>query len=143
MKPSSGRRTLLIAAAIAIAAVAGYTLLGSQPGAGTAAITHLGPEAFMERMQGDPGAVVVDVRTPAEFQSGHLPGAINVELDRLEGLASTALPDRNARLLVYCRSGNRSSFAVNILEKQGYTRLVNMTGGIAQWSAQGYPVVVP
>ena len=138
---SRNRKWLITAIAATVIALGAYWLVGAAGGADTgSAVTNSGPEAFMAALRADPQAVLVDVRTPQEFAEGHLPGAVNVELDRLEALAPTALPDRNAHLLVYCHSGNRSSFAVQILERMGYTRLVNMVGGIAAWSGEGYPV---
>lgn len=142
MHSRSRRRTLLVTAVIAaVVALGAFWLVGTPGGADThSAVTDVGPEAFMAALRADPQAVLVDVRTPQEFAAGHLPGAVNVELDRLEAMAPTTLPDRNAHLLVYCHSGNRSSFAVQILERMGYTRLVNLVGGIAAWSSGGYPV---
>lgn len=140
MRIKSKGRAAAYFAAIIVIAVGAYWVLWSQPGQ-AGAIRHLGPGEAVAELQSDPQAILVDVRTPAEFQSGHLRGALNLELDRLEAQAAQALPDKNANLVVYCRSGNRSAFAVQILERMGYTHLVNVTGGIAAWSAQGLPVV--
>ncbi|HKJ00569.1 MAG TPA: rhodanese-like domain-containing protein [bacterium] len=145
MKATSRRRALIYVSAAVILVAAGYLALrpdvGADAGSTTHAIQYLGPTAAQEFLQTDPKAVLVDVRTPAEFQSGHLQGAMNLELDRLEGLAAQALPNKDAHLVVYCHSGNRSSFAVTILQRMGYTHLVDVTGGIAAWEQQGLPVV--
>ena len=141
MQPRSRNPVLIYSiAVIALVVVASGWLLASGGNSSSGGVVHIGPSDFMEAMKGDPAAILVDVRTPAEFAEGHLPGALNVELDRLADLAPSLLPDKNAHLLVYCRSGNRSGFAVSMLKNQGYSRLVNMTGGIVQWSRQGYPV---
>lgn len=141
MQPRPRKRALVYTlAAIAVVVIAAGWLLASGGQGGASGIVHTGPTGFMEALKSDPAAIVVDVRTPQEFAEGHLPGAINVELDRLPDLAPSLLPDKNAHLLVYCRSGSRSGFAVSILDQMGYSRLVDMTGGIVQWSHQGYPV---
>lgn len=64
------------------------------------------------------GAVVIDVRTPEEFRSGHLQGAINIPLDRLQGQLTT-LKKKNAPVITVCRSGARSGAAADILRKNG------------------------
>ncbi len=64
------------------------------------------------------GAIVVDVRTPEEFRSGHLPGAINIPLDRLPSQMA-ALRKKNAPIITVCRSGARSGAAVDLLRKNG------------------------
>jgi phage shock protein E len=66
------------------------------------------------------GALVVDVRTPAEFAAGAYPGATNIPLDQVEKRLAD-FGDRKRAIVVYCRSGNRSGQAKVILEKNGFT----------------------
>lgn len=75
---------------------------------------------------------IVDVRSAAEYADGHVPGAILAPLNELPANAETILPNKDATLLIYCRSGNRSAQAVNILRQLGYTRLYDF-GGIMSW----------
>ena len=86
-----------------------------------------------------PDLVILDVRTQAEYDEGHIEGAIlipNTEIsDRLDEL------DDNDELLVYCRTGNRSSQAVEILEDAGFDKIYHMNDGISKWISEGYPVV--
>ena len=81
-----------------------------------------------------PGAVLLDVRSPQEYQEGHIPGSKNVPLQRLEDI-SEAAPDRAAPLFVYCYSGARSGQAVSVLNGMGYADVRNI-GGIAAWSGE-------
>jgi rhodanese-related sulfurtransferase len=83
--------------------------------------------------------VILDVRTTPEFDSGHLEGAINIPVEEL----SQRLSELNQKdeLLVYCRTGNRSTTAVRILRENGYDRIYHMDGGIAAWNAAGFPTV--
>lgn len=85
------------------------------------------------KMMMDAGEVtVVDVRSAAEYAMGHVPGAALVPLDTLAAQAKTALPDLDATLLVYCRSGNRSASAAKMLKDLGYTKVYDF-GGIMDW----------
>jgi phage shock protein E len=72
------------------------------------------------------GAVVVDVRTPAEFQSGHLQSAVNWPLDRLQEAASRDLKDKNRAVLLHCLSGTRSGIARRQLKSMGFSRVYNL-----------------
>jgi rhodanese-related sulfurtransferase len=83
--------------------------------------------------------VILDVRTVSEFDSGHLEGAINIPVEVLSGRLSELNP--KDELLVYCRTGNRSTTAVGILKENGYDRIYHMDGGITAWNAAGFPTV--
>jgi phage shock protein E len=72
------------------------------------------------------GALVVDVRSPAEFNSGHLPKAINVPLDELETALPRRMKDKEQVLLLHCQSGMRSSMAKKRLERLGYANAFNL-----------------
>ena len=80
---------------------------------------------------GDP-VVIVDVRTPEEFAAGHIPGAINVPNEGILDEMPVELNDLNAEILLYCRSGRRSSEAAHKLLAMGYTNLYDF-GGIIDW----------
>ena len=72
------------------------------------------------------GALVIDVRTPGEFNSGHLPGAINLPLDQIETGLPQQVSDKNKVLLLHCQSGVRSGMAKSRLNKLGYTNAFNL-----------------
>ena len=76
--------------------------------------------------------MIVDVRTQEEYDSGHIEGAILVPLNTLLLEDFTALPDKEQVILVYCRSGNRSRSASQILVEAGYTGVYDF-GGINMW----------
>ena len=69
------------------------------------------------------GAFLVDVRTPSEFASGSVKGAVNIPLDKFSGQLSKFKGKKH--IVVFCRSGNRSSQAKSILEKNGFNNVVN------------------
>ena len=90
-------------------------------------------------IEGKPDMVILDVRTPSEFDDGHIEGAINIPVDYLaERLDELSKDDE---LLVYCRTGNRSARAVEILDDNGFTKIFHMNEGITGWIDAGYPVV--
>lgn len=70
--------------------------------------------------------MLVDVRTPEEYRAGHKEGAVNIPVDELEELAPQLLPDKNAVILLYCRTGKRADKAVETLRKMGYSHLENL-----------------
>jgi phage shock protein E len=71
------------------------------------------------------GVKVVDVRTPAEFQAGHVPGAVNIPFDQMPRRSGELGPP-STPLVLYCRSGRRSGIAVGTLKQQGFTRLYDL-----------------
>jgi rhodanese-related sulfurtransferase len=83
-------------------------------------------------------ALVLDVRDPGEFGAGHILGAKNVPLSRLGDAEVAKRKDRP--VIVYCDGGERSSKAVAALKKQGFARVVNLTGGLKAWQQAGLPV---
>ena len=96
------------------------------------------------RRQRDNGAVVIDVREAEEFESGHIPGAKHVPRGYLESRIENAVADRDAHVVLYCASGQRSALAAHTLEQLlGYSNVESMTGGITLWKDRGYEVEVP
>lgn len=85
--------------------------------------------------------VVLDVRTAAEYESGHLEGAQNIDVLGADFETSLAQLDKKATYLVYCKSGGRSARAMSIMEEKGFTVVYNMQGGITAWKAQSKPTV--
>ncbi|NMD38691.1 MAG: rhodanese-like domain-containing protein [Christensenellaceae bacterium] len=82
-------------------------------------------------MMDEGGVIILDVRTEEEFASGHIPNALNHSSGKMSTISNT-VPDKNATILVYCRSGVRSRGAVSEMIKQGYTNVIDF-GGIMSW----------
>src|SRR5437763_9636622 len=87
--------------------------------------------------------VFLDVREREEWDEGHIPGAVHIPRGWLESRIEQAVPDRSRRIVAYCASGNRSTFAAKTLEELGYADVVNLAGGINDWKRRGYPLEVP
>ena len=88
----------------------------------------------VKEFQKTSGAMLLDVRTPEEYRSGHLPGSKNIPLQTIDR-ASTVAENKNTALYVYCQSGARSRQAAGLLRQMGYTN-VNNIGGIAAYEGK-------
>lgn len=127
----------LLATAVAAVALAGCGAdePASEPAAAAPASSYaaLAATAVEQVEAGD--ATLIDVRTQEEWDAGHAPQAEHLELARLQ---AGELPDvpKDATIHVYCRSGNRATTAVEILEQAGYTDVTNI-GGLTDWQAAG------
>jgi rhodanese-related sulfurtransferase len=85
-------------------------------------------------------ALVVDVRDASEYAAGHVLGAKNVPLARIDA-AGADLAKRKAKpVIVYCATGERAGKAAASLKKQGFTRVFNLSGGLKAWQDAGLPV---
>ena len=81
------------------------------------------------------GYIILDVRRPDEYATGHIPNAINVPNESIGTFEIPELPDKNQLIMVYCRSGRRSKEASEKLVKLGYTNIVEF-GGILDWKGE-------
>ncbi|GAB7388408.1 rhodanese-like domain-containing protein [Bacillaceae bacterium] len=89
-------------------------------------------EELRDRMRNSDECLLIDVREPHEFCSGHIPGAINIPLSQLRQRLSEIPHDKE--IILYCRSGMRSRQAAKILQKRGIGRLYHLAGGMMSWS---------
>jgi len=105
---------------------------GKQEAPRKAEYRSISPEEAKKRMDAGEALIIVDVREPYEFDAGHIPGAINLPLGSLVDLAKTQLPDKDALIYLYCRSGARSRSGAMLMVKEGYTNLYDL-GGIINW----------
>ena len=88
-----------------------------------------------------PGVVVVDVRTPAEFAAGHIDGAVNLDVESPSFDAEMAKLDKTTTYAVYCHSGRRSGIATGKMGEAGFTKVYNLKGGISDLASAGGQVV--
>jgi rhodanese-related sulfurtransferase len=96
-------------------------------------------ELWAQAVEGE-GVVVLDVRTPEEYATGHIAGAVNVDVSAETFLSQAGALDPAASYGVYCRSGNRSQAAIDILTGAGFSHLLGLDGGITAWEAAGKPI---
>lgn len=104
-----------------------------------AAADDLAAEQFSGQIKSDPAGVVLDVRSPEEFQSGHISNAVNMDYNAPDFTQNTEGLDKTKTYYVYCKVGGRSSKAADILRSKGF-HAVTLNGGLDAWSASGLPV---
>ena len=127
-------RVLLLAS---LAGTVTWAAVGADP-----ALAPLSQEELLARIAaGAEAPFVLDVRTPEEFVTGHVPGAVNIPYDQLAGHLAEVPKDRD--VVLYCRSGRRAQLAAETLGSQGYTRLQHLEGDIAAWQANQRPMDTP
>ncbi|OLZ11383.1 rhodanese-like domain-containing protein [Sulfobacillus thermosulfidooxidans] len=94
--------------------------------------------ADLEARLADPDTIIIDVRTPHEFESGHIQGAIPIPLGR-ESIIATRWP-QNTPLIFICKTGHRSQAAAATAFKLGYTNISHLQGGMDRWKREGKPM---
>lgn len=118
--------------------VAGLLLAGCS--GGSAEVSDVDVAAASEIVAtGD--SVILDVRTPEEFAAGHLPDAVNIDVESADFTDRVSGLDETEPTLVYCRTGNRSAAAADQMVELGFSDVTNLEGGIEAWSAAGGKVV--
>lgn len=90
-------------------------------------------EEFKTFLAENTNAQLVDVRTPSEFQSGSIDGAENIDYNNANFELNISGLDKDAPVLIYCRSGNRSSKALKVFEESGFTHVLELEGGYMNW----------
>ena len=99
----------------------------------------LEPGEFNTQLSQDSTAVLVDVRTPSEFNEGHLENALNIDWKDDSFETRVKELDRTKTYYLYCRSGRRSAAAASRMNKLGFTRVFDLDGGIIEWKEEGLP----
>jgi phage shock protein E len=112
----------------------------TQTEAATSQVALLEPAAAHALIAGG-DVEVLDVRTPAEYDEGHIEGATLIDFYEPDFATRIGELDHDKEYVVYCRSGNRSSQAVALMAAQGFTAVNDVDGGIVAWQAAGLPVM--
>ena len=82
---------------------------------------------------------LIDVREDSEWQAGRVPGAIHISRGVLEFQIDAMVPQKNSKIVLYCRSGSRSALAADTLQKLGYTKVYSLAGGFSGYQKAGQP----
>ena len=131
--------------AVAVAAITGISACSSSTPMGSSASQstgqHMTASDFSTAMT-KTGTIVLDVRTPAEFASGHLPQAQMIDFEAADFATRIATLDKKATYAVYCRSGNRSNAAMEQMAAAGFAHVYDLAGGIGAWQSMGGPMVM-
>lgn len=131
---NAGPWTRLLAIALFV-----FLGLGQTACAQSTSATDQAPEVFEKTLRTK--GQLVDVRTPAEFATGHLEGAINIDIYSPDFEKRLAALDKNVPLYLYCRSGGRSGQALAKAQSLGFKKAVHMAGGITAWQGAGKKTV--
>ena len=121
-----------------IAIMASVLLLAGCSTSSTA--TDLNVSEFSSKVT-EAGIITLDVRTPGEFNEGHIEGAQLIDFQSGNFENEIASLDKTKTYAVYCRSGNRSGQAVKVMSDAGFTNLYNLDGGVIDWANAGLPLV--
>lgn len=96
--------------------------------------------AEAQQLLAQPSTLALDVRSPGEFESAHIDGAVNIPVDRLDPHLRDIVAAGGGTLLVVCQSGGRAEQAATKLARGGHSDLIMLEGGMNAWLAQGAPV---
>ena len=103
-------------------------------------IQSIDAASFRRQLDAEPQAILLDVRTRSEFEEGHLPGAIHIDVLQADFESGVRELDLTKPIYVYCLAGQRSMRAAQILRSMDATQLYNLRGGIRSWKAHSFPV---
>ena len=103
-------------------------------------VIDLDPSEAADLIQDDSAVKVIDVRTPEEFASGSIKGALNLNIQSPTFISQVQKLDQQATYLVYCRSGNRSTQAIKTFQQEGFVNIYHLNGGVNAWRQAGLPL---
>ena len=93
--------------------------------------------AMIEKNKNNPNFIILDVRTPAEYASGHIAGAMNLDYYSKSFRTNLNQLDKGKTYLIYCHSGRRSGLTLTMMRDLGFSKVDDIAGGIAAWKAKG------
>jgi rhodanese-related sulfurtransferase len=100
-------------------------------------MSNLTQQQWTERLESDSNAIILDVRTPEEFNSGKIPNSINIDIYKGQGFIYLVDElDKTKNFYVYCRSGARSGQACSVMNQMGIPNAYNLLGGIIEWRGE-------
>lgn len=130
----TGNHPVLISAFLIVLTALAWNLI-SDPG-GKNAVDPMGATSLINHED----ALVLDVRSIAEFKDGHIVNAVNIPLNGLSGNLKQLEKHRGRPIVAVCRSGSRSGAACKLLRKQGFENVKNLRGGMMAWESANLPV---
>jgi rhodanese-related sulfurtransferase len=97
-------------------------------------------DALLEQLQNGDSPIILDVRTPREYQQGHVPGAVNLPYQQIGRRMAELEQIRDRQVVVYCEVGPRARVAQSMLEQAGFTDVQHLAGDMAGWRRAHLPV---
>jgi rhodanese-related sulfurtransferase len=95
---------------------------------------------LIDNHDGDNDFAILDIRTPGEFKSGHLPDSVLIDFYSKTFAEKISRLDKNKTYLIYCRSGNRSARSLGLFQNLKFQKVYHMASGIIGWNAEGLPL---
>ena len=136
-KPTTDKSQMIVVGIVAVVVIiVGVVMLVMPNNVPTNTTAQISPAEYQSQFDGEPH-FLLDVRTPEEFATGHIAGAANISVQTLAERLSEVPEDQP--VVVYCRSGNRSAQAAQILQEAGYSSVYDL-GGVNAWTAAGFPL---
>lgn len=141
-KPAVNRTLLYGAAGLIVLLIGAFVMINTATPCcaqdNVSAVQLISPAGYQAQFAASGTAhALIDVRTPEEFASGHIEGAVNIPVEALAGRLSEV--PSGQPIVLYCRSGNRSATAARMLADAGYTAIYDL-GGVQRWTAEGLPL---
>jgi rhodanese-related sulfurtransferase len=124
-----------------IASFAALILLAGCSSTGSATTVNLNVSEFSQKIT-EPDVIILDVRTPEEYASGHIEGALNIDFNSGDFANEITRLNPSENYAIYCRSGSRSGQAASIMHKAGFHDVSNLNGGVIDWTNAGLPLVL-
>jgi rhodanese-related sulfurtransferase len=97
--------------------------------------------ALIEKNEGDSDFVILDIRTPGEYQSGHIENSIMIDFYSKTFAEEVNRLDKGKTYLIHCRSGNRSTRSMELFKKLQFQKIYHLSSGINGWNSEGLPLV--
>ncbi|HSA84324.1 MAG TPA: rhodanese-like domain-containing protein [Patescibacteria group bacterium] len=98
-------------------------------------------DEVMRSLDTNESVVLLDVRTPGEYEKGKIAGSINVPVQDIASDVWKVVPEKGQKIYVYCLSGSRSNIAVEEMLKLGYTNVYSVKSGMLAWRIRNFPTV--
>ncbi|MFQ5546223.1 MAG: rhodanese-like domain-containing protein [Acidiferrobacterales bacterium] len=98
---------------------------------------------LLEKLESGTAPLILDVRTPGEYRSGHVPEAINIPHNELAGRLAELLDAKDREVVTYCERGPRAGFAESVLQEAGFSAVRHLVGDMYAWRRNGLPIERP
>jgi len=137
------KRIIIIVIGTIVIIAAALILTDSFKGMINVTITPEKAVKLIAKNKNNPDFVILDVRTPAEYQNGAISGAVNLDIYAADFKTKLAELDKNKTYLVYCRTGHRSAQAAAMMRDLKFQEVYDLSGGVTDWTQKGYPLIKP
>ena len=137
------QKKLIAYGAVLVVAFVGFILWSpsAQSDLQFAAVSPKEASALIERHKGDSDFVILDIRTPGEYHSGHIENSIMIDFYSKAFGEKVNRLDKGKTYLIHCRSGNRSTRSMALFKKLQFQKIYHLSSGITGWNSEGLPLV--